>query len=69
MIRFPEIVTYVLGGISYECLRKAPADIGDPARIRTWDLRIRSPLLYPAELRGRRGRLPTLQCDHGWALR
>src|SRR4051794_28898183 len=23
-----------------------------PARIRTWDLRIRSPLLYPAELRG-----------------
>src|SRR3954453_4831952 len=24
-----------------------------PARIRTWDLRIRSPLLYPAELRGR----------------
>src|SRR4051794_10785613 len=27
-----------------------------PARIRTWDLRIRSPLLYPAELRGPRGR-------------
>ena len=24
----------------------------DPARIRTWDLQIRSLLLYPAELRG-----------------
>ena len=28
-------------------------DDGDPGRIRTSDLRIRSPLLYPAELRGR----------------
>ncbi len=30
---------------------------GDPGRIRTCDLRIRSPLLYPAELRDRSGRL------------
>ena len=28
---------------------------GDPEWIRTSDLRIRSPLLYPAELRGRFG--------------
>ena len=27
-------------------------EYGDPGRIRTCDLRIRSPLLYPAELRG-----------------
>ena len=26
---------------------------GDPARIRTWDLRLRRPLLYPAELQDR----------------
>ncbi len=28
-----------------------PAQSGTPARIRTWDLRLRRPLLYPAELR------------------
>jgi hypothetical protein len=27
--------------------------IGAPGRIRTYDLRLRSPLLYPAELPGR----------------
>ena len=31
-----------------------------PARIRTWDLRIRSPLLYPAELPGPRRRWPAI---------
>lgn len=34
-----------------------PGGIGDPERIRTSDLRFRKPLLYPAELRGRAGRV------------
>ena len=36
---------------------KKQASDGDPGRIRTCDLRIRSPLLYPAELRGHYGGL------------
>ena len=31
----------------------AKFQIGAPGRIRTYDLRLRSPLLYPAELPGR----------------
>ena len=36
----------------------APQMTGAPCRIRTCDLRIRSPLLYPAELRARTGWIP-----------
>jgi hypothetical protein len=35
---------------------RASALLSAPARIRTWDPRIRSPMLYPAELRGQRAR-------------
>ena len=31
---------------------------GAPGRIRTYDLRLRSPLLYPAELQGRMAMIP-----------
>ncbi len=42
-------VTHLVG----EAAESAPDDPSAPGWIRTNDLRIRSPLLYPAELRGR----------------
>ncbi len=43
-------------GTTDERRKPAPArKAGAPGRIRTCDLRIRSPLLYPAELRARGG--------------
>ena len=38
---------------------------GDPSRIRTWDLLLRRQLLYPAELRDRVMRLPSVSPRQG----
>ena len=46
-------VTYVPGMKCYPCARNGPLVIGAPDRIRTCDLRLRRPTLYPAELRAR----------------
>jgi hypothetical protein len=41
----PEVVTLVAGAFRYPCVRVGPRTVGGPARIRTWDQRIMSPLL------------------------
>ena len=43
-----------VGGVRVANYRETK-ESGDPGAIRTRDLRIRNPLLYPAELRGRPG--------------
>ena len=45
----------LLRGSAELCSLAEPPSINDPGRIRTCDLRIRNPLLYPTELRGRHG--------------
>ncbi len=53
-------------------MKPKAAHSGTPGATRTRDLRIRNPLLYPAELRGRLQReysLPTLSAVHGRAAR
>ena len=45
--------------MAISCIRmlhwQQPRKYGDPCRIRTCDRRLRRPVLYPAELRGREG--------------
>ena len=41
-----EVVTHVLGTVRHPCLRVGQMDSGGPCRIRTYDQRIKSPLLY-----------------------
>ena len=61
----PERVNYseVNGGLfggptkSYEIIRLFTTSFGAPSRIRTWDLRLRRPLLYPTELRAPEGQM------------
>ena len=52
----PSALTQVARGATGDCRRR---ENGDPGAIRTRDLRIRNPLLYPAELRGQPGLLLT----------
>jgi hypothetical protein len=46
-------VTYVSGIKRHLCDRNGPHEDGAPGQIRTGDLRLRRPTLYPAELRAR----------------
>src|SRR6202165_164111 len=55
--RKPPVLGFSVASVSVRLGHEQHADLqvprGDaPARIRTWDLRIRSPPLYPAELQG-----------------